>query len=229
MNDFSSLFCCWELREAISITLWATWCSWNYKSRRKMFSLLSVFMSDGMTATRKICWNNIFTTSRLHPLLEHIYFYKKSSRSLIIWVILRCKSIYWSGDASQIILPNMALEFTRGNFSSYSYYTFTTIDENSFFSRSIESIHACWKQCFAAPTGIMYMKHEPFFIRLQLPSHPKRQASVGKIHSISRKIYFLSLAISPCFLFSWVWKFVRNSVDFCCQFRFHVVSFQFLY
>lgn len=67
-----------------------------------------------MTATRKICWNNIFTTSRLHPLLEHIYFYKKSSRSLIIWVILRFKSIYWSGDASQIIRPNMALEFTRG-------------------------------------------------------------------------------------------------------------------
>lgn len=101
-----------------------------------------------------------------------------------------------------------------------SYYISTTIDEMKFrFSCSVENIHAVWKHCIPAPTGVVYMNHE-LFAPLQLPSHPNRHRVWGD--SVSFSLRFLLL-----FFFSWVWKFIRKRADFRCWFRFHVVSFHF--
>lgn len=75
-----------------------------------------------------------------------------------------------------------------------SYYISTTIDEMKFrFSCSVESIHAVWKHCIPAPTGVVYMNHE-LFAPLQLPSHPNRHRVWGD--SVSFSLRFLLLFFS---------------------------------
>lgn len=102
----------------------------------------------------------------------------------------------------------------KGNFSFCTLY------------RWLYTIHACWKQCFSAPTGIMCIWTMNFF---SAPTaEPPTMKSVRQFHYVSRKKNIFSRSRTfLCFLFSWVWKFVRKSVDFGCRFWFHVVSFRF--